>query len=82
MKEIWQEQQKHVACLQDPPGVSLYTVTGNVQKGAVILPLLRCARGSTSLESFHSYLIKFVPESSANAVNFHAYMYLIEGITC
>ena len=79
MRDIWQEQQKHVACLQDPSGVTLYTVTGHVQKGGVTLPLVRCARGSRSLESFHSHLVKFVPGSSANAVNFQAY--LIEGIT-
>ena len=32
MKDIWQEQQKHVACLKDPPSVSLYTVTGHLQR--------------------------------------------------
>lgn len=25
---MWQQQQKHVACIQDPPGISLYTRTG------------------------------------------------------
>ena len=79
MKDIWKEQKKHVACLQDPPGVSLYTVTSHLQKGGVTLPVLRCARGFTSLESFHSHLVKFVPGTSANAVNFQAY--LLEGIT-
>ena len=44
-----------------------------------MLPLLRCARGSTSLESFHSHIVKFIPGTSANAVNFQAY--LIKGIT-
>ena len=40
---------------------------------------LRCARGSTSLESFHLHLAKFIPGSSANAVNFQAF--LLDGIT-
>lgn len=79
MGDIWREQQKHVACLQDPPGVSLYIVTGHVQIGGVLLPVLRCACGSTSLESFHSHIVRFIPGTSANAVNFQAY--LLEGIT-
>ena len=58
MKEIWEEQKCHVVCLQDPPGVSPYTVTGSVTKGGVILPNLRCARGTTSLESFHLHLAR------------------------
>ena len=53
IKLIWEEQQKHVAYIQDPPGVELYTVTRHILKGGVMLPVLRCARGFTSLESFH-----------------------------
>ena len=79
IKSIWEEQQKHVACIQDPPGVQLYTVTGHILKGGVMLPVLRCARGSTSLESFHLHLARFVPGTSAGAVNFQAY--LLDGIT-
>ena len=41
--DIWEEQRKHVQCLQDPPNVSLYTVTGTMKKGGVMLPVLRCA---------------------------------------
>ena len=78
MKVIWAEQVKHVSCIQDPPGVQLYTVTGNMRKGRVTLPVLRCARGSTSLESFHLHLARFVPGSSAGAVNFQAYV--LDGI--
>ena len=37
IKEIWEEQQKHVPSLQDPPGLSLYTVTGYLQKGGISL---------------------------------------------
>ena len=58
--------------------VQLYTMTGNMKKGRVTLPILRCARGSTSLESFHLHLARFVPGSSAGAVNFQAY--ILDGI--
>ena len=79
IKSIWAEQVKHVSCLQDPPGVELYTVTGHIRKGHLMLPVLRCARGSTSLESFYLHLARFIPGSSAGAVNFQAY--ILEGIT-
>jgi len=78
ISSIWEEQKRHVACLQDPPGVSLYTKCGTVQKGEVVLPVFRCARGSTSLENFHLHLARFIPGTSASAVNFQAY--LLEGL--
>ena len=56
---IWKEQKKHLVCLQDPPGVSLYTVTRSISKGGVALPVLRCARGTTLLESFHLHLARY-----------------------
>ena len=56
---IWEEQKKHLDCLQDPPGVSLYTMTGSIRKGGVTLPALRCARGTTSLESFLLHLARY-----------------------
>ena len=52
---IWAEQQKHIACIQDPAGVSLYIQTGTQKKGGVVLPKFRCARGCTSQESFHTW---------------------------
>ena len=60
MDAIWQQQQKHLPCIQDPPGVALYTQTGTKHKGGVELPVFRCARGSTSLESFHLHLNRFI----------------------
>ena len=57
---IWEEEKKHVRCLQDPEGVALYTVTGHIMKGGMELPVLRCARGTTSLESFHLHLARYV----------------------
>ena len=73
------EQKKHIVCIQDPPDIPLYTITGCLRKGRVSLPTYRCARGTTSLESFHSHLVKFIPGTSANAVNFQAY--LLDGVT-
>ena len=61
MKSIWDAQKKHIPCIQDPPGVALYTKTGSIKKGGIELPNYRCARGSTSLESFHLHLNRFIP---------------------
>ena len=57
---IWESQQKHIASLQDPEGVQLYTKTGTIVKGGVELPFYCCTRGSTSLESFHNHLDFFI----------------------
>ena len=61
MEHIWRVQRKHVKCIQDLPGVALYTKTGELTKGGSRLPTFRCARGSTSLESFHLHLNRFIP---------------------
>lgn len=61
MGHIWSVQKKHIKCIQDPPGVVLYTETGSITKGGVLLRTYRCARGSTSLESFHLHLNRFIP---------------------
>ncbi|KAK0141506.1 hypothetical protein N1851_021392 [Merluccius polli] len=61
IQHIWQEQEKHVACIQDPEDFQLYTKTGTLNKGGVELCCYRCARGSTSLESFHLHLNRFIP---------------------
>ena len=60
MVTIWEEEKKHIKCIQDPPGVSLYTITGYIKKGGMELPVFRCARGTTSLESFHLHLARYV----------------------
>ncbi|KAM9471235.1 uncharacterized protein Hap1MRO34_013056 [Clarias gariepinus] len=78
MEHIWRVQKRHVKCIQDEPGVLLYTETGRTNKGGIILPNYRCARGSTSLESFHCHVNRFIPGTSANSLNFQ--LYLLEGI--
>lgn len=61
MWDIWEKERRHVGCIQDPSDISLYTRTGTSVKGGVTIPVYRCARGSTSLESFHLHLNRFVP---------------------
>ena len=60
MVTIWEEEKKHVECIQDPDGIILYTITGHISKGGVELPVFWCARGTTSLESFHLHLAGYV----------------------
>ncbi|XP_049916991.1 uncharacterized protein LOC126400399 [Epinephelus moara] len=79
MENIWNTQRQHVDCIQDPPGVQLYTRTGQLTKGGVALPVYRCTRGSTSLESFHLHLNRFIPGTAASGSFFQ--MYLLEGLT-
>ncbi|XP_067283577.1 uncharacterized protein [Pseudorasbora parva] len=44
----------------------------------MLLKTYRCGRGSTSLESFHLHLNRFIPGTSANSLNFQ--IYLLEGL--
>ncbi|XP_016104551.1 uncharacterized protein [Sinocyclocheilus grahami] len=78
MREILKSQRKHVACIQDPVGVQLYMQTGTLLKGGHRLPTYRCARGSTSLESFHLHLNRFIPGTLASDTFFQAY--LLDGL--
>lgn len=59
--EILDTEIKHIQCLQDPVGVLLYTKTESIEKGGILLPVYRCGRGTTSLESFHSHIKNFIP---------------------
>ena len=61
MRDIWSKQSHHVACLQDPADIQLYTKIRTQKKGGLELPVYRCARGSTSLESFHLHMNRFIP---------------------
>ncbi|KAL2080702.1 hypothetical protein ACEWY4_024495 [Coilia grayii] len=78
IQAIWAEQKRHLRCIQDPPGVELYTETGRLTKGGISLPVYRCARGSTSLESFHLHLNLFIPGDSASDHHFQGF--LLEGL--
>ncbi|KAK5911923.1 hypothetical protein CesoFtcFv8_001849 [Champsocephalus esox] len=62
----------------NPAGVQLYAQTGSSVKGGHRLPTYRCARGSTSLESFHLHLNRFIPGTLASDTFFQAY--LLDGL--
>ncbi|KAM4541695.1 uncharacterized protein PAE49_018621 [Odontesthes bonariensis] len=78
MDHIWRVQKRHIKCIQDVPGIPLYTEVGSMNKSGIKLTSYRCARGSTSLESFHCHLNRFIPGTSANLLNFQ--LYLLEGL--
>lgn len=59
--DIWKEEKRHIACIQDPECYQLYTKTGGLSEGGVLFPVFRFDRGTTSLESFHSHLKIFIP---------------------
>lgn len=62
MTRVWEVQQKHLKCIQDPPGVELYTkLSSGLQKGDKVLDVLRCGRGSSSVESFYRHQCTFIP---------------------
>jgi len=61
MARVWEVQQRHLDCIQDVPDVQLYTRVSTMKKGNVTLPVYKCARGSTSLESFHRHQCTFIP---------------------
>lgn len=37
MQEIWHTQQRHIACIQDSPGVQLYRKVGVMSHSALVL---------------------------------------------
>ena len=79
MVTMWEEQKRHVACIQDKENLPLYSKFSTVKKGHHYLPVYRCARGSNSLESFHSHVVNFIPGKCANAVHFQAF--LLDGLS-
>ncbi|KAM4548781.1 leptin receptor-like [Odontesthes bonariensis] len=69
MDHIWRVQKRHIKCIQDVPGIPLYTEVGSRNKSGIKLTSYRCARGSTSLESFHCHLNRFIPVKPSPPVN-------------
>lgn len=76
--QVWANQQKHLECLQDPPGMDMYTVTKHVTRNGISLPYYRTVRGSNSLEGFHRFLPSMIPGPHCAAVPFQ--VYLLAGI--
>ena len=50
------------------------TALENNEVDWLCLPVYRCARGSTSVESFHHHLLNFIPGTSDNSFHFQAYL--------
>ncbi len=75
---VWENQQKHLECIQDPPGRDMYTVTKYITRNGVRLPYYSTVRGSNSLEGFHSFLLRMIPGPHCAAVPFQ--VYLLSGI--
>ena len=61
IEHIWRVQRRDIKCIQDVPDVPLYTDIGSTTVEGIVLTRYRCVRGSTSLESFHLHLNKFIP---------------------
>ena len=53
---IWEEEKKHVKCIQSPDGIMLYTITGHITNSGGLTASVSYARGTTSLEPFHLHL--------------------------
>ena len=58
MVKILNEEKKHIKRIQDPDRIRFNIVMGHIIKGGMKLPVFRCARGTTSLESFHLHLAR------------------------
>ncbi|KAF0292636.1 hypothetical protein FJT64_009381 [Amphibalanus amphitrite] len=76
---IWEEQKRHVACLQDVPGVALYRETSPLTRRGAQLQCYSSARGTTFTESFHKHLAKFIPGNAALR-DLHFQALLVEGV--
>nr|XP_055033530.1 uncharacterized protein LOC129421673 [Misgurnus anguillicaudatus]XP_055035580.1 uncharacterized protein LOC129423120 [Misgurnus anguillicaudatus] len=76
--EMWASQQRHLECIQDPPGMAMYRVARTTTINGVDLPYYKCLRGSNSLEGFHKSLPQMIPGPHCAARPYQ--VYLISGI--
>ncbi|XP_039530308.1 uncharacterized protein LOC120480951 [Pimephales promelas] len=75
---MWASQQRHLECIQDPPGMAMYRVARTTTINGVDLPYYKCVRGSNSLEGFHKALPHMIPGPHCAARPYQ--VYLISGI--
>jgi hypothetical protein len=55
--QIWDEQKRHLPCIQDPEGVQLYMETGKRKKGGIELPIYRFGLAKNDkVKKFKEYL--------------------------
>ncbi|KAK1888878.1 Non-toxic nonhemagglutinin type D [Dissostichus eleginoides] len=76
--EMWVGQQRHLECIQDPPGMNMYRVARTTTINSVDLPHYKSLRGSNSLEGFHKSLPHMIPGPHCAARPYQ--VYLISGI--
>ncbi|KAK7131740.1 hypothetical protein R3I93_018338 [Phoxinus phoxinus] len=76
--EMWTSQQRHLECIQDPPGMAMYRVARTTTINGVDLPYYKGLRGSNSLEGFHKSLPHMIPGPHCAARPYQ--VYLISGI--
>ncbi|XP_056608893.1 uncharacterized protein LOC130426242 isoform X1 [Triplophysa dalaica] len=67
---VWEGQQRHLECIQDPPEMSMYRVAHSTNINGVDLPYFKCLRGSNSLEGFHKTLPHMIPDSQIDRSSF------------
>ena len=53
MQHIWKVQQKHLPCIQDVPGVELYTKVGTSEKGGQVLDVYIISLASPGYQENH-----------------------------
>ena len=74
----WDKQKKHIQCLCDPVFPVEKDADGKDTQFSLHQELkkkqYRCPRGSSSLESFHCNIYRFIPGTSANMLHCHAYL--------
>ncbi|XP_034540592.1 uncharacterized protein LOC117813704 [Notolabrus celidotus] len=76
--EMWVSQQRHLECMQDPPGMSMYRVARSTNINNVDVPYYKGPRGSNSLEGFHRFLPNMISGPHCAARPYQ--VYLISGI--
>jgi len=79
---MWEQQGQHIACIQDPADVTLYTKTGSLVKGGVELPTYRCAccfsRSTAHIAKVYSGSVYVLNVSCSSMYNILLY-YLCQG---
>ncbi|KAL7873623.1 hypothetical protein AOLI_G00126940 [Acnodon oligacanthus] len=59
--EMWAAQQRHLECIQDPPGLNMFMVARTTTINNVDVPYYKCLHGNNSLEGFHKNLPNMIP---------------------
>ncbi|XP_016358639.1 uncharacterized protein LOC107701190 [Sinocyclocheilus anshuiensis] len=75
---VWESQQQHLECIQDPPDMNMYRLAQTTTINGIDVPCYKCLRGSNSLEGFHKALSNMIPGPHCAA--HPCQVYLISGI--